>query len=168
MTAQSKSYIEKKMNHELNSVVCQPGAVYQRLRKKRNITMDEFLEDKMMIISTIRAGIPYSFFSLIQSYTPFTENDWAGFLDMSTKSLQRYKTAENFNFKPIHSEKIIEMAEVTRTGMEVFGDMEKLKLWLNTPNYALANMKPIELLKDSYGKDLVMSELIRISHGIFI
>jgi putative toxin-antitoxin system antitoxin component (TIGR02293 family) len=60
------------------------------------------------------------------------------------------------------------MAEVTRAGLEVFGDIDKLKLWLNTPNFALGNHKPIELLRDSYGKDMVMSELIRISHGIFI
>ena len=60
------------------------------------------------------------------------------------------------------------MAEVTKVGLDIFGDMEKLKLWLNTPNYALGQLKPIELLKDSYGKEMVISELTRISYGILV
>ena len=107
-------------------------------------------------------------FNLIKDSTPFTEENWADFLDISTKSLQRYRASSSFHFKPIHSEKIIEMAEVTKVGLDVFGDMEKLKLWLNTPNYALGQLKPIELLKDSYGKEMVISELTRISYGILV
>ena len=129
---------------------------------------DEFLKDPMLIIGAIKSGIPYSLFNLIQIYTPFTESDWAKFLDISTKSLHRYKMEPDFIFKPIHSEKIIEMTEVTKIGLDVFGSMEKLKGWLKTPNYALGNMKPIELITDSYGKEMVIGELIRIDHGIFV
>ena len=58
------------------------------------------------------------------------------------------------------------MAEVTKVGLDVFSSIEKFKLWLNTPSYALGKLKPIELLKDSYGKEMVISELNRINHGI--
>lgn len=136
--------------------------------RNKEVTYEKFLDDKMLIIVAIRTGIPYSLFDLIQNYTPFSENDWANFLDMSTKSLQRYKTSPTFHFKPIHSEKIIEMAEVTKMGLDVFGNIEKLKLWLNTPSYAIGKLKPIELLKDSYGKEMVISELHRINHGILV
>lgn len=134
----------------------------------KKVTYEKFLEDKMLIIVAIRTGIPYSLFDLIQNYTPFSENDWANFLDISSKSLHRYKASPNHHFKPIHSEKIIEMAEVTKVGLNVFGNIEKLKLWLNTPSYALGKLKPIELLKDSYGKEMVISELHRINHGILV
>ena len=53
--------------------------------------------------------------------------------------------------KTFHSEKIIEIAEVTKVGLDVFGNVEKLKLWLDTPSYALGKLKQIELLKYSYG-----------------
>lgn len=119
----------------------------------------------MLIIRLIRSGIPYPLFSLIKHITPFTENDWASLLEISTKSLNRYKRSSK-SFKPIQSEKILEMAEVTDLGMEVFGDMQKFKLWLNTPVFSLGNNKPFELLKDSYGKEMVIAELIRINHGI--
>jgi len=159
---------EEAMDQELNNILKQPDAIYHSTERCKRITMSEFLGNKMLIINTIRAGIPYSFFKLIQSYTPFTEIEWADYLDISTKSLQRYKASDNHHFKTIHSEKIIEMAEVTQTGLEVFGTFEKLKLWLSTPNFALGNLKPSELLKVSYGKDMVMGELVRISYGIFV
>jgi putative toxin-antitoxin system antitoxin component (TIGR02293 family) len=58
------------------------------------------------------------------------------------------------------------MAEVTNIGLDVFGDMEKFKQWLDTPSFALGNLKPLDLLTDSYGKEMVMGELTRINHGI--
>lgn len=130
-----------------------------------NLTYSEFLSNRMLIISIIRQGVPYTLFNLIQQYTPFSDNDWAGILDISTKSLQRYKQTSR-KFKSTQSEKIIEMAEVTNIGIDVFGDLVKLRLWLDTPNFALGNLKPFELLKDSYGKEMVIGELTRINYGI--
>jgi putative toxin-antitoxin system antitoxin component (TIGR02293 family) len=134
---------------------------------KKDVTYSGFISDKLLIIEAIREGIPYSLFELIQHYTPFSEHDWANFLDISTKSLQRYKQSSK-QFKPNQSEKIIEMAEVTNVGLDVFGDMQKFKLWLDTPNFALGNSKPLDLIKDSYGKELVISELTRINYGILV
>jgi putative toxin-antitoxin system antitoxin component (TIGR02293 family) len=162
MTTEEK--IEGKLDKEIASFFkSNKMGVHQK-----QITYKKFLEDKMLIIIAIRAGIPYSLFDLIRNYTPFSESDWANFLDISTKSLLRYKIAPNHHFKPIHSEKIIEMAEVTKVGLDVFGSTEKLKLWLDTPSYALGKLKPIELLKDSYGKEMVIAELNRINYGILV
>lgn len=135
--------------------------------RDKNITYSEFFQDKMLIIHAIRKGLPYSLFNEIQKITPFSENDWAEFLNISVKTLQRHKKEEDYYFKPIHTEKIIELAEVTQFGKEVFDSADQFYSWLNTPSYALGNLKPAELLKDSYGKELVMGELNRIDHGIF-
>ena len=134
---------------------------------KRKITFSELLSDRMLIIRLIREGMPYPMFSLIRHITPFTESDWARLLEISTKSLNRYKLSSK-SFKPIQSEKILEMAEVTNLGLEVFGEMGKFKLWLNTPVFSLGNNKPFELLRDSYGKEMVIAELTRINHGILV
>lgn len=134
----------------------------------KEMRFDDVLQDKMLMIHFIRMGIPYALFDLVKAYAPFTENDWAEFLELSTKSLQRYKLEVGFHFKPAHSEKILEIAEVTKVGLDVLGTMDALKQWLSTPCYALGAMKPAELLKDSYGKNLVIDELIRMDHGIFV
>jgi len=130
-----------------------------------DLTLSGFLNNKLLIVFTIRTGIPYSLFALIKDYTPFTFNDWAEYLNISGKSLTRYRQSDKF-FKPIHTEKIIELAEVTNLGLGVFGSENKFKMWLETPNFALGNQKPFELLKDSYGKEMVMGELTRIDQGI--
>jgi len=163
-----KLNIEDRLNKEISSFLLGPRVKELLYEIKTNVSYNDFLTDKMMMIAAIRAGIPYSLFDLIQHCTPFTDTDWADFLDISTKSLHRYKSSGDHYFKSIHSEKIIEMAEVTQVGLDVFGNIDKLKLWLNSPNYALGNLKPIELLKDSYGKELVISELTRINYGILV
>jgi putative toxin-antitoxin system antitoxin component (TIGR02293 family) len=163
----TKINIKQMLDKEVSTLMRRSSPSYRLGKIKKKITYNNFLSDKMEIIFAIRAGIPYSFFDLIQNYSPFSENDWASFLDLSTKSLHRYKLSSR-QFKPIQSEKIIEMAEVTNIGLDVFGNMEKFKLWLNTPNFSLGNMKPMELLYDSYGKELLISELTRINYGILV
>jgi putative toxin-antitoxin system antitoxin component (TIGR02293 family) len=165
MSVISTLSIEKKINQEISSL-------YKGIARQENldvpksgITLTDFLADKMLVVSAIRQGVPYSLFHVIQEYAPFSEGDWADLLDLSTKSLQRYKQNAR-HFGPLQSEKIIEVSEVTSLGLEVFGSMDKLKLWLHTPSYALGKLPPVELLKDSYGKELVVAELTRINHGI--
>ncbi len=157
--------LKKRLNKEITTIFKRTLVDRKFYSSKGDLTYSDFLSNRMLMIRMIREGVPYSLFSLIQHSSPFSESDWANFLDISTKSLQRYKQSEK-NFKPIQSEKIIEMAEVTHVGVDVFGDLEKFKLWLGTTNFALGNIKPIELLKDSYGKEMVMGELTRIDHGI--
>ena len=128
-------------------------------------TLDDFMADKMAIISLIQKGVPYTLFDTIQGYTPLEEDDWTDILSLSSKSLQRYKQSGK-RFGRLQSEKIIEMAEVTNIGLDVFGNTEQFRLWLGTPNFALSKCKPVELLKDSYGKELVIGELTRINYGI--
>ncbi|MDR0421493.1 MAG: DUF2384 domain-containing protein [Proteiniphilum sp.] len=132
------------------------------------ILPEPFLKDRMKIVKEIRKGISYTFFNEIQGKSPFTESEWAELLNISTKSLQRYKGSDNYRFKPLQSERIIAMTEVMTAGLDLFGNADRLKEWLNTPNFALGNLKPMDLLTDSYGKELVMEELTRLNYGIFV
>ena len=163
----TKENIKQKLDKEISAFVKKSKIDKQFLNESGSISYTGFLSNKMLIISLIREGVPYSLFNLIQYSTPFNENDWANILEISTKSLQRYRQTSK-QFKSLQSEKIIEMAEVTNIGLDVFGDMEKFKLWLDTPNFSLGNLTPMELLKDSYGKEMVLGELTRINHGIFV
>ncbi len=168
MATLSESQLEERLVKEFSSLLTESRIKGFPIAPERKITYEEFFSDKMLIITAIRIGIPYPLFELIQQYTPFTEGEWAEFLGISTKSLKRYKASESHFFKPIYSEKIIEMVEVTKAGLDIFDTIEKLNLWLNTPNFSLGKVKPIDLLKDSYGKELVLSELVRIGYGIIV
>ncbi|RYD51155.1 MAG: DUF2384 domain-containing protein [Sphingobacteriales bacterium] len=156
--------IVHKLDREAQNAVRKSG-IDKRFLSGTPVTYSGLLANKMLLVQLIRNGLPYSFFNMVQDYSPLSETDWADILDLSTKSLLRYKQADKA-FKPIHSEKILEMAEVTMAGLDVFGTMERLKHWLDTPSFALGNLQPLVLLRDSYGKDMVLAELTRISHGI--
>jgi putative toxin-antitoxin system antitoxin component (TIGR02293 family) len=158
--------IEEKLNREIKAVI-KHSKISWDIAAPSDTTYSGFFKNKLLLVQVIKDGVPYSLFENIQSYTPFSETDWSKFLAISTKSLHRYKQAPK-RFKPIHSEKIIEMAEVSNIGLDVFGDMEKFKLWLNTPNFSLGKLKPKDLLTDSYGKELVIGELTRINYGILV
>lgn len=160
--------IEKQLNLEIRSFYKTLLSDQFKVATEKPITYRYFLEDKMLMIGAIRVGITIPIFDLISAYAPISDRDWSDILNISSKSLQRYREDCTYRFKPIHSEKILEIAEVTKEGLEVFGDVDKFKLWLQTPNYALAGHKPIDLLKDSYGKELVMTELVHINHGILV
>jgi putative toxin-antitoxin system antitoxin component (TIGR02293 family) len=122
----------------------------------------------MMVVDVIRKGIPNSLFMSIKDMAPFSDQEWSDFLDISLKSLQRYKKESGHVFSTIHSEKIVELAEVTSVGLEVFDPSADFATWLNSPCLALGNSRPMELLRDSYGTELVLYELQRIDQGIFV
>lgn len=159
---------EKRLNKEISQLLKKSISVNAEKKNTKSVTFEEFLYDKMQIIAVIREGLPISIFNLIQKFTPFTDSEWANFLDISLKSLQRYKSSDDHIFKSIHSEIIIAIAEVIKLGLDLFSDIEKLKLWLDTPNFALGKFKPIDLIKDSYGRELVVNEITRINYGIFV
>lgn len=128
----------------------------------------QFFSDRMLLVELIRKGIPTTLFLTIKDLAPFSDEEWSDFLDISLKSLQRYKKEPDYLFKSIHSEKIIELAEVTVMGLEVFDNAADFGAWLNAPSPALGGKMPLELLKDSYGQELVIQELHRIDQGIFV
>ncbi len=141
---------------------------YSRYPTLKGVPLTRFFSDRMMVVDVIRQGIPTSLFMSIKEMTPFSDQEWSDFLDISLKSLQRYKKESDYVFRSIHSEKIIELMEVTAVGLEVFDTGEDFAAWLNSSSHALGNRRPIELLRDSYGKELVLNELHRIDQGVFV
>lgn len=166
MISQTEAGIVTRLEKILHDFIQELNPV-STAKLKKPLKINEILDDKRLVMSLIRNGLPYSVYTLIESLAPFSESDWAAYFGISTKSLQRYKKAGE-RFKPVQSEKIMEMAEVIYLGLELFGSADKFNAWLNQSSLALGGEKPVDLLKDSYGKSLVTGELTRISHGIFV
>lgn len=144
-----------------------PAKVEEALAAYGSFGLPQLFNDKLSTIQAIRKGVSIALFDTLKKYIPLTDVQWADFLGISPKSLQRYKNDTDFVFKRLQSEKIIELAEVSKLGLTVFDSKEQFYSWLDTPSFALGSNKPIELIKDSYGKELVMNELHRIDHGVF-
>ncbi len=125
------------------------------------------IDDKgvLRLIHASRTGVAYTLFKSIINHSPFTIKEWANYLHISERTMQRY-TKEKKVFDPIQSEKILEVTLVYKFGIEVFEKKENFDIWLNTNNVALGNIKPKSLLDTTFGISLLKDELTRIEHGI--
>ncbi len=119
----------------------------------------------LQLISTIRQSIKYALFISLAEKSPFSINEWSGFLHISERTMQRYKK-EKKSFDPIYSEKILEVTLLYKFGADVFGSNEKFNAWLETKNIMLGGVKPKDLLDNTFGISLVKDELTRIEYGI--
>ena len=88
----------------------------------------------------------------------------AEILPVTERTIQRYNSAQRFN-KTV-SEQLLQIAEITVRGTEVFGDRGRFLAWLKSPCPGLGNRKPLALLGSRFGTELVQDELGRIEHGI--
>lgn len=64
---------------------------YSRHPTLKGVPLTRFFSDRMMVMDVIRQGIPTSLFMSIKQMAPFSDQEWSDFLDISLKSLQRYK-----------------------------------------------------------------------------
>jgi len=77
-------------------------------------------------------------------------------------SIDTYKRKLAFN--PPVTEKVLEIEEVYRKGIDVFGD--SFHQWMDTENLALGGVTPKTLLNNSFGVRLLLNEIGRLEHGI--
>ncbi|MBO9684560.1 MAG: DUF2384 domain-containing protein [Flavisolibacter sp.] len=119
----------------------------------------------LAIIDAVRTGISFNEFEKIANGTPFSLVEWANFLQLSERTLQRTQK-EKKSFQPIHSERIVELVMLYDYGVEVFGDKDNFNVWLNSTSIALGGRTPKELLDTKFGIGMVKDELGRIEHGV--
>lgn len=66
------------------------------------------------------------------------------------------------------SDRLLRIARLDAKAREVFGGTVKARRWLRKPSRPLRGAIPLELLRTGTGADLVLEELVRIAHGIYI
>ncbi|HEY8928885.1 MAG TPA: antitoxin Xre/MbcA/ParS toxin-binding domain-containing protein [Mucilaginibacter sp.] len=91
----------------------------------------------------------------------FSEN----VLDTSVKTLERKKSTDRLDKRT--SSLVIEIAKVVEHAFDVFENEDKVKSWLNYPNRALNNIKPIDLFYIPTGLKMVNDILGRIEYGVY-
>lgn len=127
--------------------------------------LSKILDDTIELIRLTRKGVEYSLFNSIVSTTPYSTKDWSSFLHLTERTLQRYKKEER-PFEQPYSERILEIAQLHKRGIEVFGNAEYFNQWLDSNIVALGGIKPKSLLDSSFGISILNQELTRIEHGV--
>jgi putative toxin-antitoxin system antitoxin component (TIGR02293 family) len=123
-------------------------------------------DDSVGMVNLLREGVEFPYLNSISDRINFTLEDWASYLHLSERTIQRYKK-EKKPFDTIYTEKIVQIDLLYKRGTEVFGNEANFHTWMETKSIPLGGVKPKELLDTTYGINLVADELGRIEHGIF-
>ncbi|MCF8357630.1 MAG: DUF2384 domain-containing protein [Prolixibacteraceae bacterium] len=121
--------------------------------------------DIFKLIDVTRQGVDYETFEDFTVSYPLNSSTWSKILNMSERTIQRYKR-EKKRLDSIHSEKFLLIMLLFKKGVSVFGNTSNFLAWINSKSIPLGGIKPIDLLDNSFGINMVKDELIRIEHGV--
>ena len=85
--------------------------------------------------------------------------------DISVKTMERKDPKDPFD-KRISSH-AVEIAKLWQHASEVFVQEERARQWINRPNEALNNNKPVDLLDTLTGINMINDVLVRIEEGVY-
>ncbi len=117
------------------------------------------------ILNLTRNGLPKRLLMLLVAKISLTLQEVSDIMHVSERTLQRYD--DDTVVKTEYAEKAIELARLYDRGEDVFGSIDKFKIWIRTPSVIFKGETPLSLLDTSVGFDMVLDELGRIEHGIF-
>ena len=123
------------------------------------------IENRLDLVELVDEGLTKASLLKLAEYLHFSTKQMADILPITERTIQRY--GNDTPFSPTVSDHILQIAEVSAKGTEVFRDREKFILWMNHPCAAFANKTPSSLLKSKFGVDMILDELGRIEHGVF-
>lgn len=118
------------------------------------------------LITLSNKGIKKASLDALISHMGMTKKNFAeDILNLSVKTLERKKADDLLD--RYTSSHIIEVTKVVAHAFEVFEQEEKMQKWLNTPNRALNQMKPVDLFYIPTGLAMVDNVLGRIEEGVY-
>ena len=125
---------------------------------------EKHLDDRFWMVEEAAAGIPASaLFDLIK-ITRLSKSFIASMLNLSTKTLDRYKKGEK-RLNPASGEILLKLYSLFKKGEEIFGNPDEFQHWIEKPAYGLGYKIPKDLMHTPAGIDLIMDELTRIEFG---
>jgi putative toxin-antitoxin system antitoxin component (TIGR02293 family) len=123
------------------------------------------IQSRMDLIELSNKGLTKNALSHLAKFLSFTMSQMAALLPVTERTIQRYAPKKHFN--RVVSEQILQIAEVAARGADVFEERDKFLAWMDHPNRALADKRPLSLLTSRFGAEMVLDELGRIEHGVF-
>jgi putative toxin-antitoxin system antitoxin component (TIGR02293 family) len=165
MSYKGKKHSETTVNEPMVAYVTAP----QQHASFMSILSDAKLSAKDAsdwdILKLTRQGLTKRVLMAMAKKISLTLQEFAAIMHITERTFQRYD--DNDVIRAEYSEKAIELARLYDRGEEVFGSIDKFKMWIRTPSIIFKGNTPLSLLDTSYGFDMVLNELGRIEHGIF-
>jgi len=123
------------------------------------------IENRLDLIEISNKGLSKNALERLAKYLNYSNKQMADILPITERTIQRHGKNQSFNSEV--SDHILQIAEVSAKGTDVFKNKSKFISWMNYPCTSFANRTPFSLLKSKFGVDMVLDELGRIEHGVF-
>jgi len=123
------------------------------------------LEEPADIQDAIRGGLPIGSLERLTDALDLTDADITTVLGMAPRTLARRKRERHLS--PVESDRVYRVARVTQLAVDVLGDLDKARQWLNDPNQALGGAIPLTMLDTEIGARQVEEVLLHIIYGIY-
>lgn len=121
-------------------------------------------DNQFSMVNKAQRGLPASAFFDLQELTDFSNQELSGLLNVSFKTIQRYKK-EGKHLSAQNSEQLLKIIALYQKAEHVFGSLESFNRWLRKSAPGLGGQKPFSFMYTSGGIDLVREEVIRIEFG---
>ena len=157
------------------SYLCKTNVSTMKKKEKINQfkprTSASRVEEPMPVYRSVKAlpqvkDFTFNEFKKIADKTPFTQAEWASILHVSERTLQRY-AKNNSSFAPINAERALQIDKVLKEAKITFGKVENFYNWLKRDPFMLGGNLSFDALYSANGIERVLTQLIRIQHGLF-
>lgn len=125
------------------------------------------VHNQLDLADLIASGIPICAVESLRRRLHFTEQEFAGSLGVSTKTLQRAAARQPARLTPAQGDRLYRLARIVAMAEAVFEDTERAYRWLREPQRGLGERVPLALLATEAGAREVEDLLGRIEHGVF-
>ena len=117
------------------------------------------------LIRRIQGGLPFRDLQQLQDGIDLPLEELASKLAMSRSTLQRRKTAGRLT--PQESEKVVRFSRLFNLAVNLFGSVEKARIWLKYPQRGLGGAVPLEYAQTEVGAQEVERLLGRIQYSVY-
>lgn len=122
--------------------------------------------DPLAFVENIRQGLRPSSLERIKKSLLLSDSDLAEIMGISSKSISRMRQKKSQRLSPIASDRLYRLAYIFTLTCESVGDQDLARDWLKTPQLALGNRRPLDLLQTEPGSREIEKLLGRIQYGV--
>lgn len=115
-------------------------------------------------VMRVQGGLATRALERLEGSTALADDDMARVLGISLRTLQRKRAQPRLD--PQLSDRVLQLDDLYAYGAEVFGSLERFRLWVGEPTAALGHRRPLDVIDTHSGVELVEALLGRIEHGV--
>lgn len=120
-------------------------------------------ENMLQVAKVVEEGLPSEEIAPILDYLGFKVSDIAKAAAVSASTVSRWHPKTSIGVPG--SNQFFRIDQVIRKGVDLFGDLQGLRTWLQSRNLALGNAVPAQLITTAIGVELVDEALDALHYG---